>query len=97
MQIHVIQNSGTFDRKTYRIDVEGVGSHKSDGILQLIVVHPILVILVGRHGEREGSHAVLAPVRQLHLQWDRVTDFAVHHHVTVTELAIDEDICKARR
>lgn len=84
-----------FDRKTYWFDVEGVGSHKGDSILQLIVVHPILVILVGGHGESKGPHAVFAPVGQLHLQWDGVPHFAVHHDITVTKLAVNEDICKS--
>lgn len=87
----------THDRKTYRINVEGVGSHKGDSVLQLIVVHPILVILVGHHGESEGPHTVFAPVGQLHLQRDRVSHFAVHHDITVTKLAINKDICKSRK
>ena len=95
--MRVIQNRDTSDRKTYGIDVEGVGSHKGDSILQLIVVHPILVILVGRHGESEGPHAVFAPVGQLHLQRDGVSHFAVHHDITVAKLAVNEDICKSRK
>lgn len=95
--MHIIQNRDTLDRRAYRINVEGVGSHKSDSILQLIVVHPILVILVGRHGESEGPHAVLAPVGQLHLQRDGVAHLAVHHDITVAKLAVNKDICKARK
>jgi len=95
--MHVIQNCDTFDRKTYRIDVEGVGSHKGDSILQVIVVHPILVILVGGHGESEGPHTVFAPVGQLHLQRDGVSHFAVHHDITVAKLAINKDICKPKK
>lgn len=94
---HTSSSCDAFDRKAYGIDVEGVGSHKSDSVLQLIVVHPVLVILVGRHGEGEGPHAVLAPVGQLHLQRDGVTHLAVHHDITVAKLAVDEDICKARK
>lgn len=77
--------------------MEGVGAHKGDGILQVIVVHPILVILVGHHGQSKGPHAVLAPVGQLHLQGDRVPHLAGHHGVAVTDLAINQDVCKSRK
>lgn len=65
--------------------------------MQLVVVHPVLVILVGRHGEREGPHAVFAPVGQLHLQRDGVSHLAVHHDIAVAKLAVNEDICKSRK
>lgn len=85
------------DQKTHGVDVEGVGPHEGDGILQVIVVHPILVILVGHHGQSKGPHAVPAPVGQLHLQGDRVPNLAGHHGVTVTDLAINQDVCKSRK
>lgn len=85
------------DQTTHSVDVEGVGAHKGDGILQVVVVHPILVILVGHHGQSKGSHAVLAPVGQLHLQGDGVPHLAGHHSITVTHLAINQDVCKSRK
>lgn len=94
---NVIQNPDICYKTTHGVDVEGVGPHKGDGILQVIVVHPILVILVGHHGQSKGSHAVLAPVGQLHLQGDRVPHLAGYHSVTVTDLAINQDVCKSRK
>lgn len=80
--------------RTHRVEVEGAGAHKGDDVVQIVVVHPILVVLEGDHGEGEGPHATGTPVSQPHLQVYRVTDLAGSCCLTVTWLPVHQHICK---
>lgn len=78
---------------TYRVEVEGAGAHEGDSVVQVIVVHAVLVVLEGDHGEGEGPHAAWAPVGQSHLQADGVA-YAAGCRLAVTRLSVHQHICK---
>lgn len=63
--------------------------------MQVVVACPILVVLEGRHSEREGPHAARAPVGQPHLQTHGVAHPA-GRGLTVTGLSVHQHICKGQ-
>lgn len=52
---------------TDRLNVEAVGADEGDRLLQVVVQDSILEVLVGLHGQSQGTHRVLAQVGELHL------------------------------
>lgn len=81
---------------TYRIKVERAGAHEGDSVVQVVVVHAVLVVLEGGHGEGEGAHAARAPVGQPHLQTHGVAHPA-GRGLTVAWLSVHQHICKGHR
>lgn len=77
---------------TDRVDVEAVGADEGDCLLQVIVQDSILEVLVGHHGESQGTHRVLAQVGELHLKADCVAHAAVSNDVAITRLPVHQHI-----
>lgn len=88
--------AGGSQSTTHRVQVEGAGAHEGDGAVQVVVVHAVLVVLVGDHGEGKGPHAAQAPVGQPHLQ-----AYGVAHpagcRLAVTRLSVHQHVCKGHR
>lgn len=80
--------------RTDRVNVEGVGADEGDRVLQVVVLDPVLVVLIGHHSQSQGAHWVLAQVGQSDLQAHGVTHFTVGDDVAVTRLPIHQHICK---
>lgn len=85
------------DCVTDRVDVEGVGAYEGDSVLQVVVLDPVLVVLVGHHGQSQGAHRVLAQIGQPHLQAHSVTHVTVGNDIAVTWLPVHQHIWKHRR
>lgn len=64
--------------------------------MQVIVVHAVLVVLEGDHGQGEGPHAARAPVGQPDLQADGVAHPA-GRRLAVTGLAVHQHVCKGHK
>lgn len=79
---------------TDRVDIESVGADEGDGIIQIIVLDPILEVLVGNGGQGQRSHRVLAAISQPHLQADGFTHSAVGNDIAVTRPPVHQHVWK---
>lgn len=91
---HTIQVKSTCFDFTDRVDVEGVGADEGDGIIQIVVLDPILEVLVGYRGQGQGSHRVLAAICQPHLQADGFAHSTVGNDIAVTWPPVHQHVWK---
>lgn len=79
---------------TDRVNVEGVGANKSDGVFQIVVLDPVLEVLVGNGGQGQGSHRVLAAIGQPHLQANGFAHSTVCDDIAVARPPIHQHVWK---
>lgn len=77
---------------TDRVDVEAVGADEGDCLLQVVVQDSILEVLVGHHGQSQGTHWVLAQVGKLHLEANGIAHAAVGSDVAIARLPVHQHI-----